>query len=157
TPGSDSRQSPLIRWLVYLWIAQNVMLVMSSLLRLDLYVEVYSLTYWRVAAFIWMLLVAAGLVLIMIQIATKRSSAWLVGVNLISLALTLYVCSFVSFARIIAEFNVTHSKELTGEGTMLDIGYLWSLGPSAIPAIDRFIAHQDQVFPMHMLDYKYTR
>ena len=99
TPGSEARRSPLIRWLVYLWIAQNVLLVMSSLLRLDLYVGVYSLTYWRVAAFIWMLLVAAGLVLIMIQIAARRSGAWLVGANLVSLALTLYVCSFVSFPR----------------------------------------------------------
>ena len=36
------------------------MLVISSILRLDLYVQTYLLTYWRIAAFIWMLLVAAG-------------------------------------------------------------------------------------------------
>jgi hypothetical protein len=143
TPGSEARRSPLIRWLVYLWIAQNVLLVMSSLLRLDLYVSVYSLTYWRVAAFIWMLLVAAGLVLILVQIAAKRSGAWLIGANLVSLGLTLYVCSFVSFARVIAEFNVDHSAELTGQGTELDVGYVWRLGPQAIPAMDRFVAREE--------------
>jgi hypothetical protein len=78
-----------------------------------------------------------------VQIAAKRSSAWLIGANLVSLGLTLYVCSFVSFARVIAEFNVDHSAELTGQGTELDVGYLWRLGPQAIPAMDRFIAREE--------------
>jgi hypothetical protein len=45
-PGGPAERSPIIRPLVYLWVAQNVMLVISSILRLDLYVEIYSLTYW---------------------------------------------------------------------------------------------------------------
>ena len=53
-------------------VAQNVLLVISSILRLDLYVEIYSLTYWRVAAFIWMMLVAIGLLLIVARIALGR-------------------------------------------------------------------------------------
>ena len=60
-PGGAAEQSTVIRPLVYLWVAQNVMLVISSILRLDLYVQIYLLTYWRIAAFIWMLLVAIGL------------------------------------------------------------------------------------------------
>ena len=40
---------------------QNVLLVASSILRLDLYVDIYMLTYWRIAASIWMGLVALGL------------------------------------------------------------------------------------------------
>ncbi len=66
-PGGAAEQSKVIRPLVYLWVAQNVMLVISSILRLDLYVQTYLLTYWRVAAFIWMLLVAAGLLFIVAQ------------------------------------------------------------------------------------------
>ncbi|TIX36969.1 MAG: DUF4173 domain-containing protein, partial [Mesorhizobium sp.] len=63
-PGSATSGDPLIRRLVYVWVAQNIVLVISSILRLDLYVGIYALTYWRVAAFVWMGLVAAGLVLI---------------------------------------------------------------------------------------------
>ncbi len=70
-PGSETSGDRLIRALVYLWTAQNIVLVISSILRLDLYVSIYSLTYWRVAAFIWMGLVAVGLVLIM-----ARHRAW---------------------------------------------------------------------------------
>jgi hypothetical protein len=43
-PGGPSEQSNVIRPLVYLWVAQNVMLVISSILRLDLYVQIYLLT-----------------------------------------------------------------------------------------------------------------
>ena len=60
-PGSETSGDPVIRRLVYAWVAQNIMLVISSILRLDLYVGIYALTYWRIAAFVWMGLVAAGL------------------------------------------------------------------------------------------------
>ena len=63
----------MIRPLVYLWVGQNVLLVASSILRLDLYVDIYMLTYCRIAAFIWMGLVALGLILIVARIVLNRS------------------------------------------------------------------------------------
>ena len=52
-----------LRGLLGLWIAQNVLLVISTLLRLDLYVDAFGFTRLRLAAAIWMALVAGGLVL----------------------------------------------------------------------------------------------
>lgn len=138
-PGSALSANRLVRALVYVWIAQNVVLVVSSILRLDLYVGIYSLTYWRVAAFIWMGLVGAGLVLIMARIALHRSNEWLLGANLATLSAVLYACCFVNFATIIANYNVMHNREITGEGYSLDQEYLRSLGPAALPAIDLFL------------------
>ena len=77
-PGGPAEQSRLIRPLVLLWTGQNVLLVISSIFRLDLYVAAYSLTYLRLAAFIWMGLVAAGLVLMLIQIKLKKPNSWLI-------------------------------------------------------------------------------
>lgn len=141
-PGSEAARSPLIRALVYLWTAQNIVLVVSSILRLDLYVAVYSLTYLRIVAFIWMGLVAVGLLLIVARIALDRSNTWLIGANLVSLAATLYVCCFLNFPRMIAIYNVEHSADLGLP--VLDLGYLYSLGPHAIPGLDLFITrHND--------------
>jgi hypothetical protein len=151
-PGSDAARSPLIRHLVFLWTAQNVALVVSSILRLDLYVAVYSLTYLRVAAFVWMLLVGAGLVLIVARIVLDRSNAWLVAANLVSLALTLYLLSFINFPRLIAEYNVQHSREIAGSGAGLDTCYLLDLGPQAIPAIDAYVAHLGPVRARELVD-----
>ena len=110
------RAISVIRPLVYLWVAQNVLLVASSILRLDLYVQIYLLTWWRIAAFIWMLLVAFGLLLIVARIALNRSNGWLIRANLITLTATLYVCSLVNFAAMIADYNVSHSREAARQG-----------------------------------------
>ena len=129
----------VIRPLVYLWVGQNVLLVASSILRLDLYVDIYMLTYWRIAAFIWMGLVALGLILIVARIALSRSNQWLVGVNLVALAIVLYGCALVNFDAFIADYNVAHSREALGSGVEVDTNYLLSLGPQALPAIDKAI------------------
>ncbi|ANT53775.1 DUF4173 domain-containing protein [Mesorhizobium amorphae] len=145
-PGSETSNDPLIRRLVYAWVAQNIVLVISSILRLDLYVGIYALTYLRIAAFVWMGLVAAGLALIIARIALGKSSEWLLSANLLTLSATLYACSYINFAALIANYNVDHSYEMNGPGTSLDLWYVRSLGPSALPALDRFFDHQQKVF-----------
>ena len=137
--GGPAERMPVIRVLVFFWVAQNVMLVVSSMLRLDLYVQIYSLTYWRIAALLWMLLVAAGLILIVARIAFDRSNTWLVQTNLATLAVTACICAFVNFPYIIATWNVDHSKDVAGAGLELDFNYLVSLGPQALPAIERYL------------------
>jgi hypothetical protein len=139
-PAGEAGQSKIIRPLVYLWVAQNVLLVVSSILRLDLYVQIYLLTWWRVAAFIWMGLVVIGLLLIVARIALNRSNGWLIRANLIVLTATLYVCALVDLTPAIADYNVSHSREASGKGVWLDANYLGQLGPQALPAIDRAIA-----------------
>ncbi len=136
-PGAASAEARSIRALVYLWVGQNVLLVLSSIFRLNLYVEIYTLTYWRLAAIIWMGLVALGLVLILVQILWRRSRGWLIAANVLTLALTLYACCFVNFPHVIATYNVTHSGQVAGKATLIDACYLYGLGPQALVAIDR--------------------
>ncbi|MCO5070667.1 MAG: DUF4173 domain-containing protein [Rhizobiaceae bacterium] len=138
--GGDTGRSVTIRALIYVWTAQNVMLVISSMLRLDLYVAAYSLTYWRVAAFIWMGMVAVGLVLIILRIALGRTNDWLMSANFAALGATLYACGFVNFAALIANWNVDHPPEIARVGSSLDFGYIAGLGAGALPAIDRLLA-----------------
>jgi hypothetical protein len=138
-PGGPAENSRLIRPLVLAWIGQNILLVISAILRLDLYVATFSLTYWRLAAFIWMVLVAAGLLSILIQIVMKKPNSWLLAANAITLALVLYGCCFINAPRLIASYNVEHSRELGGAGPNLDLSYLRSLGPQALPALEAHI------------------
>lgn len=136
--GGPAEASKLIRPLVLAFTGQNILLVLSSLLRLNLYVAAYSLTYLRAAAFIWFLLVAFGLATIVWRILREKRSSWLVDVNAAALAAALYLCCFVNFPLLIANYNFDHSFENVGSGPHLDRCYLISeLGPQAIPAIDR--------------------
>ncbi len=120
---------PFLEPLLYIWLAQNVLLTISALYRLDLYIHAYGLTYLRARAAIWMALVAAGLVLTIWQVARNHSAAWLLlrcfGLG----AATLYVCAFVNFADLIARTNLAMGK--------IDTQYLCELGPTAAASVPR--------------------
>ncbi|AYG68445.1 MULTISPECIES: DUF4173 domain-containing protein [unclassified Rhizobium] len=138
--GGQGDGSALLRGLVHLWIAQNILLCLSSILRLDLYVEVYSLTELRVAAGLWMGLVAIGLFLILLRILLHRSNEWLTALSSVTLVITLYAAALADIPAFIARFNVAHSREISGEGIVLDLDYLAVLGPAAIPSLDTYLA-----------------
>lgn len=131
-PGSPSAESPLVRRLVYAWIAQNVLLVASTMLRTLDYVEAYSLTRLRIAALVWMALVAIGLILICIRLWRGKSGAWLINANLASALLALSACSAVDLGAMAAAWNVRHAPEVGGRGARLDLCYLNGLGPAAL-------------------------
>lgn len=117
------------------WVGQNVFLVLSSMLRLLRYVEDYALTGWRVAAMIWMALVALGLLLILARILGRRTNRWLVNANALALYATLYLCCLPDFGALIANYNVRHCRQVTGHGAELDLAYLARIGPSSLPAL----------------------
>jgi hypothetical protein len=135
-PGGPAEQSRWIRPLVLVWTGQNVLLVASSIFRLDLYIAAYSLTYLRLAAFIWMGLVVAGLLLILIQIIRRKPNSWLISANAATLALVLYACCFINTPWLVATYNVEHCQEVSGSGPTLDLQYLRSLGPQAQLALE---------------------
>ena len=95
-----------------------------------------------------------GLALIIARIALEKSNEWLLSANLLALSVTLYDCSFINFAGLIATYNVEHSFEMTGQGTKLDAWYLRSLGPGALPPLDRFLEHQGKTVAAGDLPYR---
>jgi Domain of unknown function (DUF4173) len=144
-PGSQSEGSRPVRALVYLWTAQNVLLVASSANRTLAYIDAYGMTLWRLSGLIWMGLVAAGLIFIAGRVLTQRSSTWLMNANLGAAFLVLLSCGMIDLRAIVAEWNV--SRALTqlhaqqGITTLdLDLAYLEGLGPSAIPPLQRLLA-----------------
>lgn len=131
-PESETAASARIRRLVYLWIGQNVFLVASTMLRTADYIEAYSLTRLRIAALVWMVLVAIGLILICVRIWREKSASWLINANFAAALLALTACAVVDLGASAAAWNVRHAREVGGRGTGLDYCYLWSLQSSAL-------------------------
>jgi hypothetical protein len=127
-PGCAGARRPLVRKLRVLWVAQNVLLVASSIRRTLDYIAAYSLTELRIAALAWMALVAVGLVLIVWRMLTARSMRWLVNANALAGTTVLAVASLSDLGAIAAAWNVRHARE-AGD---LDLCYLNRLGPSAL-------------------------
>jgi Domain of unknown function (DUF4173) len=140
-PASKTETSPVVRGLVYLWISQNVLLVLSSVARTLSYVDAYGLTLMRLSGLIWMALVAVGLVLIALRIVFRRSNLWLLNRNMLAAFATLWAVSFADLAAITANYNVDHALQRpASEPLRFDYAYVQSLGPSAIPALCRLDA-----------------
>jgi hypothetical protein len=134
-PGSATARAPMIRRLVVAWVAQNVFLVASSILRTLDYVAAYSLTVLRIAALLWMALVAIGLVLIVWRMLRDKSGAWLINANAAAAGLVLFACTIVDLGSVAATWNVRHAREAGGAGQALDLCYLNRLGSSALTAL----------------------
>ncbi|MES2289460.1 MAG: DUF4173 domain-containing protein [Pseudomonadota bacterium] len=134
-PGSETAKVPLIRRLVVVWVAQNVFLVASSILRTTDYIAAYSLTVLRIAALFWMGLVAVGLVLIVWRMLRGKSGAWLINANAITAAAVLLACTIVDLGAVAATWNVRHAREAGGTGQALDLCYLGRLDSSALTAL----------------------
>ena len=126
TDGNTALRAALL-----IWVFRNVVLVSSSLYRHDLYVEVYGLTRWRIAAALWMGVVAAGLTLTLWQVWCGLAGGRLLTRTAVLGAVVFYTTAFVSFHRAIAHYSLTHD-------TALDWYYICGLGPSALPAIHDF-------------------
>lgn len=117
--------------LVMLWLGQNLFLTLSAAYRLSAYVDAYGLTYLRLYAAIWMVLVGVGLLLIGWYIHAKHGNGWLI-VRGGSLAIgTLYLAAFVNFAHVIGAYNLAHPRDTRG----VDHYYICNLGPMAAAVI----------------------
>ena len=127
-PGSPSAQTPIIRRLLLAWVAQNLLLVASSILRLLDYIDAYSLTEWRIAALVWMVLVATGLVLICWRFLYGQSAAWLINANVLAAGIVLGGSTLVDYGAIAARWNVDHLRD----PARLDLCYLERLESSAL-------------------------
>jgi Domain of unknown function (DUF4173) len=134
-PQSETARMPLVRSLVILWVAQNVFLVGSTILRTLDYVDAYSLTVLRCAALVWMALVAIGLMLILWRMLGGKTASWLINANAAAAAVALVGCSLADLGEVAAAWNVRHAREAGGKGAALDLCYLQHLGPSALVAL----------------------
>jgi hypothetical protein len=134
-PGSATAASRPIRILVSLWVAQNLFLVASTALRTIDYVEAYSLTDMRIAALLWMALVAVGLALILWRLLRGKSSSWLLNANVAAAAIVLAVCSVVDLSAISAAWNIRHAREVGGKGVALDLCYMRGLRGAAVVSL----------------------
>jgi hypothetical protein len=125
--------SALVRNLVYVFAAQNLLLVASSVQRTLLYIADYGWTEWRVSGLIWMGLVFFGLATIFWRVAKDRDNWWLINTNLVATAALLVGVSLWNMQGFIAHKNV--ERELARDASRLDMDYAASLASNALPAL----------------------
>lgn len=140
---APSLYNRLARGLAYFFIAQNLLVLAGACRRLAFYIEVYGLTRFRISAFLWMLLVAIGFVLIVVKLAERRPLAFLFRWNTVATVLLLSAVALADIDGLIANWNVARLE--AGESSAVDLAYLRELGPGALPALRRLSRRSDEI------------
>ena len=122
-----------LKALAYIWILQNLFLLVSVAFRLRLYIEAYNMTVLRLSVLLFLLLVAVGYGLLVLKIAADKSLSWLLGGCVLSVLATFYLAQFLNLAGWSAGYNVAQWEK--NRSRPLDVNYLRALGPAAWPAL----------------------
>lgn len=113
-----------MKTLAYLWIAQNITLLISTAMRNMMYVEVYGLSHKRIGVFIYLLLSVIGLIFTGIKLFQKKNSAFLVRQNAWAFYVVMLICTAIPWDNIITNYNIALAQ---AQNKKPDVIYLASL------------------------------
>ncbi len=120
-----------VKFLVYAWIIQSILMIVSAIIRNYWYIQEFQLTYLRIGVFTFLLLSIIGLIHTYLKVS-KRKSAWkLVSNNFETWFLILALSSCFNWDKMITNYNINHAKA----GKTLDKYYLIELSNANIPEL----------------------
>ncbi|MEI6312482.1 MAG: DUF4153 domain-containing protein [Bacteroidota bacterium] len=122
-----------LKALAYIWIIQNVFLVLSTLMRNKMYVDTYSLTEKRVGVFIYLGLCIIGLLLCLYKIAFQKKNIFLFRKNMWAIYISLCMLSILDWNYYIAAYNVYRAKK--SNDFYLDANYMGELNENNFPVV----------------------
>jgi hypothetical protein len=100
------KQSKTIKVLAYCWIVQNVLMLISTAFRNELYIAAYGLTYKRIGVYVYLLLSVIGLITTFIKIVQVKSNHFLFRVNGWLFYTVLIISCFFSWDILITDYNI---------------------------------------------------
>ncbi len=109
----------------FVWLFQNFLLAFSTANRNWMYIDAHGLTHKRIGVFVWLTLVAIGIVWTLLKIAGKKTTWYLLRTNTWTVYAVMLCYTAIPWDRVITHYNLTHPE------SEIDIFYLKELGASA--------------------------
>jgi len=97
-----------LKWLVKIWIAQNIFMIVSVFIRNVRYVAYYNLASLRTGVFIFLIIAAFALIVLLIKINRGRNMFWMFRHVFLGTAVILTLTSVPDWNRVIARYNFNH-------------------------------------------------
>lgn len=123
------------KWLkygAYAWIIQNVILVISVLIRDYYYINHFGLAYKRIGVLFFLFMVLVGLITVFIKISARRTNYFLFRVNAWAGIIVLVLSSTIHWDQFIASYNIAHAKN-----TPVDVEFLMTLSDKTLPILEQ--------------------
>lgn len=133
-------KNAIIKYLSYIWIFQNIILVISVAIRNYHYITYWGLAYKRIGVIFFLLLVALGLITLYFKIKHCKSTFYLMRINGWSLYFVMIFMCFFNWDIIITKHNLAHRLP-----NNMETSFLLTLSDKTLPLIDekKEILNQD--------------
>jgi len=118
--------------LSYIWIVQNIVLLISVVIRNMHYIEYFGLAYKRIGVFFFLALVIFGLFSLYLKIKDIKSSYWLFKINTWALYIGFVLFAIPDWDIIIAKHNLDHPMQ-----NNIETSFLLTFDNKALPLIDQ--------------------
>ncbi|TDX09374.1 DUF4173 domain-containing protein [Flavobacterium sp. S87F.05.LMB.W.Kidney.N] len=99
-----------LKKLAKLWIALNVILIVSAIIKNSEYVSFYGLTYKRLGVYAFLILAIVGLVVSLQKIRSQKTNAYLFNQMIWYFYGTILLCSYVNWGNLITNYNISVNK-----------------------------------------------
>ena len=126
------KKNKWLKQLAFLWILQNIVLVISVLLRDWYYIQHYGLAYKRIGVLIFLLMVLTGLFTVFMKIQLNKTSYFLMRVNGWFAIILLVLTSCIHWDETIASYNLSQKDHIE-----LDVKFLLSLSDKTLPLLEK--------------------
>lgn len=123
-----------LKRLAWLWIVQNIVLVVSVFLRDYYYIRELGLAYKRIGVLFFLALVLVGLITAAVKITQRKSAYYLFRVNTWAVVLLLVAASCINWDVFITRYNIQNHQT-----ARLNIPYLVTLSDDILPEMKQHL------------------
>lgn len=123
------------KWLkiaTYVWVAQNMVLASSVIVRVYHYILHHGLAYKRIGVIIFVIATIVGLATLVYKVKNKKTVSYLLKVNGVSIFGILLFASLFNWDLIIAQHNLDHAHN-----KKIDFLFELSLSDKTLPILDQ--------------------
>jgi hypothetical protein len=125
------RKNNTLKILTYIWLAQNIILIISLVIRNNIYIHHFALAYKRIGVYVFLIAALFGIYSIIIKVKNKKSYYYVIKNNTIVIYTLFIFLTCVNWDVFIAKHNVSSYKE-----SFIEMEYLLDLSDKALPYIN---------------------
>jgi Domain of unknown function (DUF4173) len=133
-------KNKFLKYLSYIWLAQNAVLAVSVVIRNFWYIHYFSLAYKRIGVIVFILLTLYGLYTVFVKVKDRKSATYLFRQNTYALLIVLVVTSLFNWDVIIAKYNFNNAGR-----AFLHLNFMAELSDKALPYMDKPLAELEDI------------
>ncbi len=121
-------KNKFLKTLTFLWLGQNLILVISLFIRNSIYIQNFALAYKRIGVYAFLIAVCVGIVTIVLKVRDRRSLFYIIRINTLSVYFIFVTLTVINWDVVIAKYNILSFKE-----SFIEMEFLLKLSDKALP------------------------